>query len=523
MVGISASSAVESFVIGDWVVEPDNHRLMGPDGTRHLEPKAMQMLTALAQSYPSPMSKESLLDQVWGPDSVYADEALHRCAAKIRKAFGDQSRPPSYLVTIPKHGYRLACDVSKSELASHPPPVANAFETHAVAVLPLESMRNSAEAEYVALGLTDDLITRLQRFRSFPVISHHSTRRYEDQPHVDLADVARDLNVSYIVTGRVRPLPNNRLRITVELAAAPTWGVEWGDSFDLDMADIVSAQDEVTLAIVGQLAPEIERADRSKQLPASQESVETWHLVRRGLWHQYRLTREDAEAARGFFQQALEQDPNSAEAHIQMAWWHWWDLAAKRAVAEQWQIMEQCARRAFIIDPRDPRSVELIGISRMMAGDPEDALAYFQKAIDMNPSYAWAHNSLGSVHWVMGEPLKAIECIQLALKYSPYDLYVFHAYGDLALCRYMVEDWSGAIEAAERSLEIRSGYWIPLLVRAVSLARQNKSAEAKAALQRLRGRRPDFTVRDVHWLPFTDRRWNRHLIDSLEMIGEGLP
>lgn len=519
---MSASSAVESFVIGDWVVEPDNHRLMGPDGTRHLEPKAMRMLTALAQSYPAPVSKESLLDQVWGANSVYADEALHRCAAKIRKAFGDQSRPPSYLITIPKHGYRLACDVSKAA-AENVASTTNSFETHGVAVLPLEPMRNSADAAYVALGLTDDLITRLQRFRSFPVISHHSTRRYEDQPHVDLADVARDLNVSYIVTGQVRPLPNNGLRITVELASAPSWEVEWRDRFDLDMADIVTAQDEVTLAIAGQLAPEIERADRSKELPHSLESVESWHLVRRGLWHQYRLTRQDAEAAHDYFRQALEQDPNSAESHIQMAWWHWWDLAAKRAVAEQWQVMEQCARRAFIIDPRDPRSVELIGISRMMAGDPEDALAYFQKAINMNPSYAWAYNSLGSVHWVMGEPQKAIECIDLALKYSPYDLYVFHAYGDLAMCRYMIEDWPGAIAAAERSLEIRSGYWIPLLIRAVALARQGRLDDAKSALQRLLGRRPDFTIRDVHWLPFTDRRWNRHLIDSLELIGEALP
>ena len=303
----------------------------------------------------------------------------------------------------------------------------------------------------MSFGITEDLITRLQRFRTFPVISHNSTRRFDPDEH-DLRDVARDLGVTYLITGSMRNLGGEQVRLTVELAQAPSLEVVWRDDFDCPAADIASSSNDVTLAIAAHLEPEIERAERSQDLPDKTESLASWHLVRRGLWHQYKLTRLDAEKALDYFREALDLDPDSVEALIQMGWWHWWDLSAKRATASDWQIIERYGRKAVVLDPRDPRAVELIGVAILMKGEPHAARPYLLKAIAMNPSYAWGYNSLGSAHWLAGAPDLAIEAITKALSFSPYDLYVFHALADMGIAYYMLGEYQ------QRSI-MRNGPW----------------------------------------------------------------
>ena len=161
------------FKVGPWLVDPRLDEITGPGGRRRLEPKAMAVLQRLAASAPHPLSKDELLASVWG-GRVYADDAVHRAIAKIRGALGDDSRNPMYLETIPKRGYRLVLHDDKTAATSA---AAHVFESESIAVLPFTLLGKNDELEYVALGFADGLITRLQRFRMFRVISFASTRR----------------------------------------------------------------------------------------------------------------------------------------------------------------------------------------------------------------------------------------------------------------------------------------------------------------------------------------------------------
>ena len=386
-----------------------------------------------------------------------------------------------------------------------------------VAVLPLVNRSSDPDDEYLADGITEDIITRLQRFRTFPIISRHSVYAYKGQDY-DLPRIARELNVNYLVVGQMRKA-GKRIRVTVELIETEEFHTDWSEQFDREIIDIFDLQDEISLIIAAMLEPEIERAEREQSLPTRTESIASWHLVRRGLWHQYKLTREDAIEARRFFELALEQDPNSVEALVQMAWWHWWDLSVRRGTAEDWSVVEQYAKKASAIDSKDARPRLQVGIATMMSGDPQSAIRIFQDAIRLNPCFAIAYNSLGSAYDVTGQSEKAIEALDKAIELSPFDYGVFHSHGQRASAYYWLGEYDQSVAAADLSLNLRPGYWLAHLIRAVALYKGGESDSASRAVARLMRFRPRFSERDIRWIGYTDSAKTEDLVHTLKAAG----
>jgi TolB-like protein/Tfp pilus assembly protein PilF len=387
----------------------------------------------------------------------------------------------------------------------------------AVAVLPLINRSSDPDDEYLADGITEDIITRLQRFRTFPIISRHSVYAYKGQEY-DLPRIARELNVAYLVVGQMRK-SGKRIRVTVELIETRNFHTDWSEKFDREIVDIFDLQDEISLIIAAMLEPEIERAEREQALPTRTESIASWHLVRRGLWHQYKLTREDAIEARRFFTLALEQDPNSVEALVQMAWWHWWDLSVRRGTAEDWAVVEEYAKKASAIDPKDARPRLQLGIATMMSGDPQSSIRIFQDAIDLTPCFATAYNSLGSAYEVTGQPEKALQALDTVLQLSPFDYSVFHTQGERACAFYCLQDYEQAVDAADLSLALRPGYWLAHLIRAVALQKAGQQEAAERAVGRLMRFRPKFSERDIQWIGYTDPARIEDLVHTLKAAG----
>src|SRR5690242_54737 len=97
---------VQRLNIGEWWVDRTTNELGRGGDTVHVEPKAMEVLMALAGHAGEVVSREALLEAVW-PGVVVGDEALTQSIIKLRKALGDNPRAPSYIETISKRGYRL--------------------------------------------------------------------------------------------------------------------------------------------------------------------------------------------------------------------------------------------------------------------------------------------------------------------------------------------------------------------------------------------------------------------------------
>jgi len=387
----------------------------------------------------------------------------------------------------------------------------------AIAVLPLTDHSGDPDDEYLADGITEDIITRLQRFRTFPIISRHSVFAYKGREY-DLPKIARELDVKYLVVGKMRKL-GNRLRIIIDLIETNDFHTVSSEKYDREIDDIFDLQDEISLVTAAMLQPEIERSERRRELPSRSESIASWHLVRRGLWHQYKLTREDAAEAKRYFELALDQEPDSVEALVQMGWWHWWDLSQRRGMSDDWSSLTRYAKRASVLDPKDSRARQLTGIAIMMAGDPATALKIFKEAIELNPCNALAYDSLGSAYEVMGEAEKALEALDTAIRLSPFDLWVFHARGERACAYYALGELDDAIDEAERALNLRPGYWLAHMIKTVALVRAGRMDMARKALGQLLACRPDFGDKDIRWIGYTDPARTENIFASLREAG----
>ena len=107
------------FRIGDHSVEPSRGRIVSLAGEKHVEPRAMEVLVALACRAGDTVSRDDLIEAVWKHPYV-SDEALSRCISMLRHALSDDRSQPRYLETIPKRGYRLIASVETAEAAPAP-------------------------------------------------------------------------------------------------------------------------------------------------------------------------------------------------------------------------------------------------------------------------------------------------------------------------------------------------------------------------------------------------------------------
>lgn len=371
----------------------------------------------------------------------------------------------------------------------------------AIAVLPFHMLGGSPEDEYVGEGLADDLITGLSNVRWFPVISRSSSFMFKNQA-LDTKSIGRALGARYLVTGSVRRSGQD-LKLIVNLIDAENGQNLWSYKYQVNFSKLFDVQDDIAASIVSVLDAEVERAEQTRSRERKAEDLNNWELVRRGIWHLCKLTREDSAKARAIFAEALDRDPGSIETRIQLAWWYFWDIWVQRGDLASLREVERLGREAMLIDRRDARGHLLVGIAMMMRGQPEQARPYYFEAIRLNPSLCTAHSSLGSSYILAGEPEKAIEPLLLSIRLNPHDLYSFHFLGELAVAFYMQGEWEKACNFAERSLQFRAGYWYAKAIRIASLARAGRMDKVREIMAE---QSADFSTEQINWLPFVDKK-----------------
>ncbi|HWD36427.1 MAG TPA: adenylate/guanylate cyclase domain-containing protein, partial [Casimicrobiaceae bacterium] len=120
-----------------------------------------------------------------------------------------------------------------------------------ICVLPFANMSGDPEQEYFSDGITEDIITDLSKVGALSVVSRNTAFSYKAK-HVDIAQVARQMHVSYVLEGSVRK-SGNRVRITAQLIDGASDSHVWAERYDRDLNDIFALQDEISEAIVGAL------------------------------------------------------------------------------------------------------------------------------------------------------------------------------------------------------------------------------------------------------------------------------
>jgi len=151
----------------------------------------------------------------------------------------------------------------------------------AIAVLPFANMGGDPEQEYFADGITEDIITNLSLWRTFPVISRNSSFTFRGKSH-NLKQVASELGARYIVEGSVRK-GGNRVRITAQLIDAEEDHHLWSERWDRTLEDIFDVQDEVSEAITRRIAPAVTGHELKRLSRSRPQSMSAWEEYLQGL------------------------------------------------------------------------------------------------------------------------------------------------------------------------------------------------------------------------------------------------
>ena len=287
-----------------------------------------------------------------------------------------------------------------------------------ICVLPLANLGGDPEQQYFSDGITADIITELSRWRLLAVRSRSASFKYRG-PDVDPAQVARELNVRFVVEGTVRRM-GDRVRISVQLIDAETGNHVWGERFDRAQAEIFSVQDEVVQTIVSTLVGRVHVSDAVRARRKPPASLDAYECVLEGNALYWDDPAGAAEATR-LFERAIEIDPGYGLAHSLLATMkrQQWrdDPGSSTALLDE---SYQLAMRAVELDDSESTCHSLLAQVCLYRRSFDLALEHMQRSLELNPNNQWNVADMGLILVYVGRADEAVAWNTRARQIDPY-------------------------------------------------------------------------------------------------------
>jgi DNA-binding SARP family transcriptional activator/TolB-like protein/Tfp pilus assembly protein PilF len=288
-----------------------------------------------------------------------------------------------------------------------------------VGVMPFQNLGAALDVDFGA-GLTEEIITGLSRVKSLRIPSRTTIIAYHTRG-VAAQVVGQELGVRYLVEGTVRS-EDTRLRITAALVDTGTGSRVWSDQFDLRMAGVFEAQEQIAQAVVGSVAPHL-AGTVGPLVDSTTRDPQAYRLYMRGRAAWYRRGPGDPQAALAFFQQALALDPDYALAYSAIAdvynvlGTHDYGLASP---TETSPVAREAAERALRLNPELPEAHAALGnVLFNHDWDLGAAERLYRRAIRLNPGYGMVRHWLSLLLATAGRPEEALREIQAARDLDP--------------------------------------------------------------------------------------------------------
>jgi TolB-like protein len=325
-----------------------------------------------------------------------------------------------------------------------------------LAVLPFDNLSRDPEQEYFSDGITEEMISRLGNLQpeKLGVIARTSSMRYKGTKK-PLDQVARELGVDYLIEGSVRRA-SDQVRITAQLIQVSDQTHLWADNYEKPIADVFAVQSEVADKVAASLAMKL-LAERQAALarPAT-TNAEAHEAYLRGRYHWEKRTKEGLEKAVDYFKQAIKLDPGCAlayaglaDCYIVMPWF------ASVQPQEAYPQARSAAMKALEIDNTLAEAHASLGYVQHLGWDWTGAESEFKKALDLNPSYAVAHQWYAEHLAAMGRFDEAIPEAIHAQELDPYSLIINR---DLGASLFRARRYDEAIRQLQETLELDPGF-----------------------------------------------------------------
>jgi serine/threonine protein kinase/Tfp pilus assembly protein PilF len=320
-----------------------------------------------------------------------------------------------------------------------------------VAVLPFVNASNNPDSEYLSDGLTESLINNLSQVKNLAVMSRASVFHYKGKD-VDPQTVARDLKVEAVVTGRVVQR-GDQLIISSELIDARTNRNLWGDQYDRKVADALAVQQDITGAIASRLREQLSGNEAKSQVARGGTSdPEAYQLYLKGRYQWQKRTQDSLEKAKNYFNQAIERDPNYAQAYLGLA--DYYIVVSDYSpvpVAESSPKASAAAQKALALDDTSSQAHAVLAGSAQNLWKWDEAEREYRRALELDPKNGTAHQWYGIFLSYIGRNEEAIAELKRAQESDPLNL-VFS--GNLAMSYADARKYDLAVEQFKKTFEM---------------------------------------------------------------------
>jgi TolB-like protein/DNA-binding winged helix-turn-helix (wHTH) protein/Flp pilus assembly protein TadD len=510
----AGGDAPVAYVFGPYRFEVPLRRLLRGDEQVPLTPKAFDVLLALIERRDRVVDKSELMKLVWA-DSFVEEANLSQTIFVLRKTLGLDANGHHYIDTVPRRGYRFAAPVQEIAPPSDRPHakrwiagVAAAVAVVAlvaagtwrvghnrsaaatvapnsarIVVLPLENLSADPAQDYLADGLTEEMITELSRVRPerLAVIARTSAMTYKDTKK-SVAEIGQELRADYLLEGSVKR-DGDRLRVSVRLVRASDQTDVWAENYERELRDVLALQGEVARAIAARIGIEVSR-EHQGTLDASLIGTEAYDDYLKGRFFWNKMTPDGLQTAVRYFESAVARNPNYAAAYSGLADSYanlgLWGLpgqealtkakaAADKAIAIRETLAEGHASRAFLA-----MSYEL---------DWATAEREFKRALELNPSYAFAHHRYGYLLMLMRRWDESETELKKAQEMDPLSMIIN---ANIGFRLYMMRRYDAAIAHWDRYVEMDPQFMLLHAYKGMAFVMKGQHADALASFERAR-------------------------------------
>lgn len=496
-----------------------------PVKVRH---QSFQVLDALLDHPGRVVSRDDLRQRLWG-DNVIVDfeNNLNTAIAQLRQALSDSSEHPRYIETVPKRGYRFVAEIS-----ARTPLAENARTRSRLAVLPFINMSGDATQEYFSDAVTDEVINALASLspQQLAVIARTTAMHYKGS-HKDVARIARELNVDYVVEGGVLRA-NGRVSVNVQLIVTRDETHLYSRKFDTEMAEVFS----LYTSIAEKLASHI--PSLANGMPALKTSSEqagkrptrdigAYNEYLQGRFQMWKWTPDGLARAKAHFEAALARDPQFALACDALAELYWYlgfwgfvpskesdrigrfyvlraleldpGLAETHALLScypkqltpnqelryfDWPVQQMDAAHARDLNPESPQVRLRYAIIEMVLGHTSEAAAELERALEVDPLSADLRAWFAEMLCLNRDYGRALDEAKKLVELHPVNPFAHSILGVVLMAR---KEYEGSAESLRKAIELSGGQaLLPLGWLGLTLGLGGRTTEARSVLERLR-------------------------------------
>jgi TolB-like protein/DNA-binding winged helix-turn-helix (wHTH) protein/Flp pilus assembly protein TadD len=536
---------ISLYLFGQFVLDPGRRTLTRTDSPVSLTPKAFDVLLFLAQNPNRLVTKEELLQAVWG-DTFVEEGNLTQYISHLRKALGDNPEDARLIVTIARKGYQLTADVTVAEAADTAKQAAVQFSTAEsslvdtqpafrspadevvrkaprpwrkaavvgasavllvavclaswrhfggmtppkpqkimLAVLPFENLTGDPTKEYLADGLTEETISQLGRLNpeQLGVIARTSVMGYK---HKDerLDQIGRDLSVQYVLENSLRE-SGNHLRLTAQLIQVKDQTHLWSHDYDYSVKDFLTIEDDVAKAVVRQIRLSLTPKQKAELAQSHPVNPEAFDAYLQGHYYFERDSNKDTEMATNYYERATQLDPSYALAWVGLSRARKWQAVTGLIPKQEgYRLAREAVERALALNPNLAEAHSQMGrIKDQIDFDWTGGDASYRRAVELEPGNPETVRLAAVSAAILGHLDEALQLTRRAVDLDPLNARSWAALGE-------IEFRGGKLDEAEADLkkthELRPDDFLSSLFLSEIYVIQGRPQDALPEIERVR-------------------------------------